>query len=127
MGRKKFFILTYFIQTISYFIITFVPAGPEGNLSKFVWILQLQMFIQGICSSGRTAIGFIWYCELSPEYSHKMLSTFMNVSEGVLYIYLTVFFRFINKHTWYSLIYGASNNLFYLLLVPFIPESPKWL
>ena len=66
--------------------------------------------------------------ELSPEKSHAMISSLMNFAEGIIYIYLTIFFKMSeNKDVKYPLMYGVCNNYFYMLVLFFIPESPKWL
>jgi len=57
-----------------------------------------------------------------------MLGTIWNMAEGVILIYLTIYFRYISKN-WYpveifSVAYGVVLTL---ILIFLIPESPKWL
>ena len=128
LGRKRFFIFTMLLQAISFLFITLIPAGPESNLSKYLWILQINMFFQGVCSSGRTAIGVVYMTELSPDKFHAMISSFYNFGEGIIYIYLTLFFKYSDhKNTKYTLWFGVAQNFAYLLVLVLIPESPKWL
>ena len=55
-----------FIQLLSTCCFILVPAGPEGDESKYFYLVVINFFIQGLCASGRPAIGYIYMCEFAP-------------------------------------------------------------
>ena len=66
-------------------------------------------------------------CELAPQKSHTAMGTLWNMSEGAVFILLTLFFRFVSKEWRWSVAIGILECLIgYTLLYLIVPESPKW-
>ena len=50
------------------------------------------------------------------------------MNEGMVYIYLTIYYRYISKNWIPTLIFAISlQSLTILLIVLWVPESPRWL
>jgi MFS family permease len=126
-GRKKVFWMCMFIQLLSTCCFILVPAGPEGNESKYFYIVIINFFIQGLCASGRPAIGYIYMCEFAPQKHHTLMGTVWNCSEGAIFIYLTLYYYYISKEWVWTQVYGAATNVVTCILLFWIPESPKYL
>lgn len=56
------------------------------------------------------------------------MGTVWNMNEGMVYIYLTIYYRYISKNWIPTLIFAISlQSLTILLIVLWVPESPRWL
>ena len=65
--------------------------------------------------------------ELAPEKYKNILGTIWNMNEGMIYIYLTIYYQ-INKNWFWTIAFAAALQFItVLLIIFFIPESPKWL
>jgi hypothetical protein len=104
-----------------------VPAGPPGKEDKFLSIIYAIFFILGFCASGRKSIGFIYMNEFAPKKSHAAMGSFYQTSEGMIYIILTIYYKFFSKEICYPIMFGAVLNIVILFVLTTIPESPKWL
>ena len=66
-------------------------------------------------------------CELAPDKFHSAMGSYWNMTEGVIFIILTLYFRYISKEWRYSVIIGIiEGSLAYASLLLILPESPKW-
>ena len=66
-------------------------------------------------------------CELAPAKSHTAMGTLWNMSEGGVFILLTLYYRFISKEWKWSVAMGVVDGIIgYSLLLLVLPESPKW-
>ena len=66
-------------------------------------------------------------CEFSPEKNQNMMGTLWNCSEGSIYIYLIIYYKFISKTWVWTVVFGTALNVLILVIHPFVPESPKYL
>ena len=56
------------------------------------------------------------------------MGSFWNVCEGLIYIWLTLYYRYISKEWKWTVAMAALEAFISLVIVIFIlPESPKWL
>ena len=85
-------------------------------------------FISGAQTGGRMAIGCNYFAEFAPKRNHSLMVTVWNMSEGAIYIYITIYYRFISKE-WKPVFYFALvlNIIICIICVFIIPESAKWL
>jgi hypothetical protein len=73
-------------------------------------------------------IGYCYMSEFAPEKFHGMIGTVWDISESVVYIILTLYYRYVNKDWHYIIIFASIEQLIsILLIIIYIPESPKWL
>lgn len=74
------------------------------------------------------AIGYNYFVEFAPSSAHDYMGTVWNISEGAIYIYITLYYRFVSKNWKPVFVFALILNLFVWASVVFIlPESPKWL
>lgn len=93
-----------------------------------MYVIIVLMFVAGFLSGGRMTVGYCFMVEMAPEKYAGMMGTVWDVSESVVYIILTVYFRYINKNWHYIIAFATILNFIAItLIVCFIPESPKWL
>lgn len=56
-----------------------------------------------------------------------MIGACWNCMEGAIYVYLTLYFRYVSKNWLYPEIWGAFTAFVSGLIILFwVPESPKW-
>ena len=66
--------------------------------------------------------------EMAPATHHSMMGTIWNMSEGFVFVILTLLFRFVSKDWRLSVTIGLEELVVgYLILAFVLPESPKWL
>lgn len=85
------------------------------------------MLILGLSSAGRVAIGFCYMMEFQPLSYQSAISSIWNVSEGLVYIWLTIYYKYISKDWYWTAIVPTVVNTLVLVALVFLPESPKWL
>ena len=81
----------------------------------------------GISTSGRTSVGFCYFCELAPTKYHNMLGTLWSMSECMIYIYLTIYYKYVSKDWFWTVAFGLCLNVLGLVFLVFLPESPRYL
>ena len=84
-------------------LLDFVTPDPKIVVYAIIFII----FVQGIASSGRFAIGYCLLQEYSPEAYHTMNGTIWAVSEGAIYLYLSIYYRFISRNWMYPIIWSV--------------------
>ena len=126
-GRRKVLLTCLTFQIIFNSVIINVPKGPLGNEHRFYPIILALFFLQGFNITGITCIGYSYFQELVPSSHHNIMGTLWNVSEGLIYINLTLYYFLIDKHWLYPYLFGMTLNLVSLIAIMFLPESPKWL
>lgn len=125
-GRKPFFVAAIACIAITFTALVLLPGGNEHY--NMVYIFLTIWFINGVQSGLRTAVGYCYFCELAPSKHREAMGTIWNVSEGMLLIWLTLFFWFVSKDwKWTVAFGGALAAVCTFLVVVWFPESPKWL
>lgn len=49
------------------------------------------------------------------------------MSESFIYIYLTIYFKYVSKEWFWTVAFGAFVNFLGLVFLIFLPESPRYL
>jgi len=94
----------------------------------FYWIIVVMFFFHGFSHSLVALVGFCINCDFTPETSHSMVGAAWNISEGIIYIYLTIYYRLISRNWVYPQILGLVITAApAIVLAKWMPESPKWL
>jgi MFS family permease len=107
-------------------VILILPGG-EDTWSQVI-IIYAAMFIFGLTSAGRTAIGYVYLMELCPKDYHSAIGTFWNCTEGMIYVFLTIYFSiFKGSWVWPTVFSWFQGILCTLIIFFYFPESPKWL
>ena len=123
-GRKMLFVSCI---TLNFFIFISLLVLPANNES-YMYVIVGLMFLAGLLSGGRMTVGYCYMVEMAPERYSGMMGTIWDVSESVVYIILTLYYRYVCKDWHYIIAFAAFINFIAIaLIVCFIPESPKWL
>jgi len=122
-GRKKVFLASLAGNLFVFITLLILPSN-----SKYLYLMLVLFLIDGLASAGRTSVGYCYFVELSPAKYADYLGTGWNISEGFVYIVLTIYFRYISKNWFWTIAFGTFLQAFTLFnLYLFVPESPKWL
>ena len=82
----------------------------------------------GLVVCTQVITGFNLFCEYSPSKYHSYMGTSWNMQEGSEFIWLTLFYWFVNKNTFYPLYLSLALQVVLIVIIYcFLPESPKWL
>ena len=81
----------------------------------------------GAASSIRINIGYIYLMEVLPKKAQTPVTSGWNVQEAAIYVAATIYFWKISKHWQYFLLIGWIFNVISVVLLFFMPESPRWL
>ena len=118
-GRKTTFLVNMAAQFISLICMIY---------TKSYLLMQIALFVLGVCSVGRWTVTYIYLCEFWTEKNIKRFGPFINVSAAITLLVGAFTFQFLTRNIIY-LEYAAvlmtivSGCLSFML----IPESPKWL
>jgi MFS family permease len=125
-GRKMVFVICMLVQIIAVSVILAVPGGPDSM--KSVYIIYVMMFLIGISSAGRTAVGYCYMLEMAPQRSHAFMGSSWNIMEGLIFIWLTLYFWLL-KISWFWIEFAINIECIILVAIIYfyLPESPKWL
>ena len=126
-GRKLVLIGCLTLQLFTIASMLMVPVGPQEFESMYINYFVFLFFLFGVCTSGRVAIGFVYFCEFAPAKYHNIMGTIMNISEGMIYIYLTLYFYYGGKNWEVPVKFSLFLTTLGLAMVSRMPESPKWL
>ena len=135
-GRKWFFVGCLTINILVFSTILLLPSGinpattkaDQDSNQKYMIVLIVLWFISGSQTAGRMAIGYNYFVEFAPVGAHDYMGTIWNISEGAIYIYITIYYRYVSKEWKPVFIFALILNLIVWSMVVFIlPESPKWL
>lgn len=123
-GRKKVFVSCIFANGACFLILCGLPAHKSSSIT----FMLISFFIQGLASGGRTSIGYCYFVEIAPSKYADYLGTAWNVSEGIIYTWLTIYYMTISKNTLNIIIFATALQFITLgLILAFVPESPTWL
>jgi len=82
-------------------------------------------FVQGFQEGGRFAVVFVYFIEIAPKKYADILCTIGNCSMGSVYLWLTLYFRYIDKDWIWTIAFGACLQAISLFIhLTFVPESP---
>ena len=127
-GRKNYFMVAMIAQTLSVLVCILVSLGSAPIPMGCFYVIIVMFFIHGLSTGIRPLVGFCMICDFCPEKYASYLGAFWNSMEGIIYIYLTIYFRFISKNWLWPQVFGVCLSFVTITLVYlWIPESPKWL
>lgn len=65
--------------------------------------------------------------ELLPKKWQTTVTTIWNIQEGLLYVAATIYFWKISRHWFYFVMVGEIWVIISVILLFWVPESPRWL
>ena len=86
-----------------------------------------MLFIVGLNSPTTYVIGFGYLQELVGNNHKSIYATFWNLSEGLIFVYSTIYYWKIDRHWVYILSFGYFLNVLSFVGSIFLPESPVFL
>ena len=87
----------------------------------------LVTFMLGLATTIRINIGFIYMMELMPKRNQTFYASAYNVLEGLVLLLATLYFWFVSKHWTYFVLIGFVLQVFNVITIQFLPESPRLL
>ena len=103
-GRKFQYMLTLLTNLIATLVILLLP-GPQ---KVYYYIICAMYLLNGMQTAGRCSSGYVYMTELAPERYRSTMGTIWNMCEGLTFIYLTIYFKFISKNWEWTFVFGAS-------------------
>ena len=85
------------------------------------------MFFLGFSGVGRCSICFLYLMELLPQNRQTLIGTILQMNNGLIPIYLSLYFWFITKNWVWVEGFVACVTLAVIIAASFMPESPKFL
>jgi len=99
-----------------------------GKGMGWYYVIIVTFFTHGLATSVRALVGFCIMCDFAPESAHSMIGSCWNVAEGLTYIWLTIYYRYISKNwVWPEVFSLGMIVVSWTLILVWMPESPKWL
>ena len=118
------FVASMTLQLLLLIKILIMPAHKMLS----VYTIYVCMFVNGLSSFGRASTGYNYFSEFVPKDSQSTIGTIWIVMDALVYIFLTIYFRYISKNWIWSVFVGLILNLVCTLLtIILIPESSMWL
>jgi len=120
-------------KSILVFIALFYLLSAIGCASTSFWIIFVVFrFLGGIAVGASSVVGPMYIAEISPAKNRGRLAGMfqLNIVGGILIAYLTNYLLagFGGEDSWrYMLGIMAFPALIFVILLKFIPESPRWL
>lgn len=112
-----------------FFISIVLVAGAMAGLlfSSNLNLTISLMFLEGALTSGRTMVGYVYINEFLTPSWQVVFGTAFNFIDGTTYLWMTLYFDFINRHYWYFSIIGLVFTCVGTVCTYFyMPESPLW-
>ena len=117
-GRRKLFWIGMIGDLLLY-------SGLLVTDSLIVMIILYLCF--GMLCSVRIQVGYVYLTEMMPKKAQTHVTSGWNVQEGMIYVIGTLYFWKVSKHWfWYCLI-GYIWNIISVVLLVWMPESPRYL
>ena len=117
IGRKKTIVITQFFSTVFQFICLF-NSNYWIRLVSFAFIGML-LIKNGVC--------YTYAFELVPQKSRPLVNSAINCFDTSTLMCICFYVLFINKYYMYSMeLYVILGMIAWVILVLFVPESPKW-
>ena len=88
-GRKKVFIASMLIQTVAFTGLYF---------SHDIDVTTAFVFLIGIASAGRAAIGFLYIMELLPTRNQVIVATILHINTASVNLIACLYFWFLSKN-----------------------------
>ena len=126
-GRKNLFLICITVNLVCAVTMLVLPSSDYNTSPGLVHFMISIQFVLGFLSAGRVSIGFSYFVELAPKENMALMSSVWNVMEGAIYMWCTIFYRWINKNWHYTIGLSAVQNFIVIVIIyKYLPESPKW-
>ena len=96
-------------------------------INTYFWVQCGLLFIVGLNSRTTYVIGFGYLQEFVDKKHKNIYATLWNLSEGLIFVYATVYYWKIDRHWFYILSLGYFLNVLSVVGSFFLPESPVFL
>ena len=96
-------------------------------ITKHLGVMIAIWFLFGALSSVRMNIGYVYLMEMLPEKWQTPITSIWNVQEAFIYVLATLYFWKISTHWFYFVVIGLGFNIISVVLLFFLPESPRYL
>ena len=118
-GRKKIYSTAMLVQA---------PVICTMIFSQSIMLTTAMLFMMGVCAAGRASVGFLYIMEMVPNHAKSFVASMVGMLDCMTMIYATIYFMFISHDSVYWEYFAVFQNIATILLVlMYVPESPKWL
>ena len=90
-------------------------------------VVIAMWFLFGFLSSVRVNIGYVYLMEMLPAKWQPHITSIWNIQEGGIYVIATIYFWKISTQGFYFLGIGLIFNILSVIILFFLPESPRYL
>jgi putative MFS transporter len=118
LGRKFFFMAG---TTSNFIVYTFLMINTN------YWIQCALLFVAGLNSPNTYVIGFGFLQEFVGNKSKNIYAMVWSVSEGLIFVYTTIYYWKIDRHWFYILSVGYLLSILSMIGSFLLPESPSFL
>ena len=115
-GRKVIFNIGMLTDIVLFIIMFFTT-----NIDSMIMVT----FTFGLVTTIRINIGFVYLMELLPKRNQTSYGSIYIVLEGLVLLLATLYFWFVNKHWIYFVLIGFVLQIFSVITIQFLPESPR--
>ena len=96
--------------------------------TKHIDVMITLCFLDGIFASSSQTVGFIYLMELLPVARQALVAGVYSCWDScITYLLATAYFRFVSKDWFWLAFFGYVTQIFCVVLVWLLPESPKFL
>ena len=117
-GRKYLLWAGLITITICYAIMLFTES---------LLVMSIVIFIQGMVTSLRVNVGYVYMMELMPRSVQTQMTTFWCSIDALIYLFASVYFWKISKDAKYFELVGLIWVTISCILIYWLPESPRYL
>lgn len=117
-GRKKLFWFGMALNWVLYSLLL---------ICKNFWFMNAIWFGFGMSNSIRINIGYVFLVEMMPKKAQTSVTSLWNTQEALIYVFATFYFWKISQHWFWYCFIGYIWQILSVLLLYFIPESPRYL
>lgn len=96
-------------------------------LSTSLQMTFISIFVMGMMCSARQSVGFVFMNEFFAKEHQTFVGTWYCIGEAITYLSMSLFYRYVSKHTEYFIFIGLLYNICACIGVLQLPESPIFL
>lgn len=104
-----------------------LPVMITMMLTHSINVMIVCIICQGMISTARVSIGFVYMMEFIPKENHAFLCTFFMIQAPFITLLATIYFAFISKHWFWFCSIGVLMLICVDICSYWLPESPKYL
>ena len=115
-GRKSLFLGCVITNFVIFIVLLFLPENKFDTDPWTVYTVLGLYCALGCQAGGLTSIGYNYFMELAPSSYMSMMGTVWNVSEGAIYMYLTIYYAYIAVDWRYTIMFASAFNFVCILI-----------